>query len=134
MPSLNLPPRLARRLEVSQAVLLDVEPKEITGDSADFVLFSAPAELPPPAMMGVTLKEEGNLVMIDDISPHGPALKMGLQKGDIFLSLDGQPIKNIEDLKIIMFFKKHGGDKVKVKIMRLRRIFPDQELEMEIPL
>ncbi|NTV14107.1 MAG: PDZ domain-containing protein [Desulfobulbaceae bacterium] len=129
-----IPPRLARRLAVSQAVVLNAEPKEITGDSADFVLFSPAAELPPPAMMGVVLKQDGDRVVIDDLSPHGQGMKMGLQKGDIFLSLDGHPIKTIEDLKIIMFFKKHGGDKVKVKIKRLRRIFPDQELEMVIPL
>jgi len=130
----GIPPRLLRRLEVSQTVLLNSESKEITGESADFVLFSPPAELPPPAMMGVVLKQDGDRVLIDDISPHGQGGKMGLQKGDIFLSLDGQPIKTIEDLKIIMFFKKHGGDQVKVKIKRLRKIFPDQELEMVIPL
>ena len=130
----GIPPRLARRLEASQAVLLNTEPNEISGDSADFVLFSPQAELPPPAMMGVVLKQDGDRVVIDDLSPHGQGMKMGLQKNDIFLSLDGQPIKTVEDLKIIMFFKKHGGDKVKVKIKRLRRIFPDQELEMEIPL
>ncbi|HSH12601.1 MAG TPA: ChaN family lipoprotein, partial [Desulfurivibrionaceae bacterium] len=130
----GIPPRLARRIEVSQAVLLNVEPKEITGDSADFVLFTPPAELPPPAMIGVVLKQEGERVMVDDLSPHGQGLRMGLKKGDIFLSLDDQSIKSIEDLKIVMFFKKHGGDKVKVKLLRPRRIFSDQELEMEIPL
>lgn len=130
----GIPPRLARRLEVSQAVLLNTEPKEITGDSADFVLFSPPAELPPPAMMGVVLKQEGDRVLIDELSPHGQGMKMGLKKGDIFLNLDGQPIRTIEDLKMVMFFKKHGGDKVKVKILRPRRIFTDQELEMVIPL
>ncbi len=130
----GIPPRLARRVEVSQAILLNVEPNEISGDSADFVLFSPPAELPPAAMLGVVLKQDGDRVLIDDISPHGQGMKMGLQKGDIFLSLDGQPIKSIEDLKIVMFFKKHGGDQVKVKVKRIRRIFPDQELEMVIPL
>lgn len=130
----GIPPRLARRVEVSQAVLLNVEPKEITGDSADFLLFSPPAELTPPAMMGVVLKQEGDRVLIDDLAPHSPAMKLGLQKGDIFLSLDDQPIKAIEDIKLVMFFKKHGGDKVKVKIKRIRRIFADQELELEIPL
>jgi uncharacterized iron-regulated protein len=130
----GIPPRLARRLEISQAVLLNVEPKEITADSADFVLFSSPAELPPPAMMGVVLKQDGDRVLIDDLSPQSPAMRLGLQKGDIFLSLDGQQIKAIEDIKLVMFFKKHGGDKVKIKIKRARRIFADQELEMEIPL
>jgi uncharacterized iron-regulated protein len=130
----GIPPRLNRRLAVSQAVLLNAEPKEITGDSADFVLFSPPAELPPPAMMGVVLKQEGDRVLIDDLAPHGQGMKMGLKKGDIFVSLDDQPIMTIEDIKMVMFFKKHGGDQVKVKIRRPRRIFADQELEMVIPL
>jgi uncharacterized iron-regulated protein len=130
----GIPPRLARRLPVSQVVLLNAESKEINEDSADYVLFTPPAELPPAAMLGVVLKQDGDKVRIDDLSPHGQGMKMGLRKGDIFLSLDGQEIKTIEDLKIVMFFKKHGSDKVKVKILRPRKIFSDQELEMEVPL
>lgn len=130
----GIPPRLARRLPVSQSVLLNVEPREIGPETADFVLFSPPAELPPTAMMGVVLKEADGKVVIDKVSPHGQAMQKGLKVGDIFLALDNQPIKTIEDLKLVMFFKRHGGDRVKVKALRPRRILPDQIIEVEVPL
>ncbi len=127
-----IPPRVTRRLAVSQSVLLNAESREITTDTADYVFFSPPAELPPPALMGVILKQEGDRVAIETVSPHGMAGKAGLKEGDIFLALDNQPVKTIEDIRIIMFFKKHGKDKVKVKIRRPRKIFRDQELEFEV--
>jgi uncharacterized iron-regulated protein len=127
-----IPPRVARRLEVSQSVVLNAEPSAITSATADYVFFSAPAELPPPALMGVILKQDGNRVMIEKIAPHGMAGKAGLKEGDFIVSLDGQPIETIEDIKIIMFFKKHGIDKVAVKAIRPRKLFPDRKIEVEV--
>jgi S1-C subfamily serine protease len=85
-------------------------------------------------MMGVVLKQEGEQVVIDELSPHGMAGKMGLKKGDVFLSLDGRPIKTVEDIKLTMFFKKHGGDKVAVRVKRPHWLWADQEIAVEVPL
>jgi len=128
-----IPPRVARRLEVKQAVILNVEQSEVDAETADYLLFSAPATLPPPALMGVVLKEEEGRVLVDKVSPHGMAGKSGIKPGDIILSLDGKPVASIEELKIIMFYKEKGG-KVLVGLKREHRFWPDAELEVEVPL
>jgi uncharacterized iron-regulated protein len=128
-----IPPRVARRLPTKQAVILNVEQQEVVAETADYLFFSPPANLPPPVMMGVVLKEENGKVVVDKLSPHGMAGKSGVKAGDIILALDGRPTNSIEELKIILFFKKHG-EKVVAKLQRARKLWPDHELEIEVPL
>lgn len=128
-----IPPRVARRIEVKQAVVLNVEQREVDAETADYLVFSAPVSLPGAAMLGVFLKEQNGNVVIDKISPHGVAKKSGLKEKSIILALDDKPIDNIEELKIILFFKKKG-DKVKVKLKRVRKFWPDSELDIEVTL
>lgn len=128
-----IPPRVARRLEVEQAVVLNVEQREVDAETADFLVFSDPANLPRAARMGVMLREQDGRVVVDKLSPHGMAGKSGVKKGDIILALDGRPTDTIEELKIILFFKKRG-EKVVAKLKRVRRFWPDYELEIEVPL
>ena len=128
-----IPPRVARRLEVKQAVVLNVEQREVDAETADFLVFSTPVSLPMAAMMGVVLKEKSGNIVIEKLSPHGMAGKSGIKKGDIILALDGKPTATIEELKLILFFKKKG-EKVIAKLKRVRRFWPDSELEIEVPL
>jgi uncharacterized iron-regulated protein len=128
-----IPPRVARRLEVKQAVILNVEQREVDAETADYLVFSAPTSLPRAAMMGVILREKDGNVVVDKLSPHGMAGKSGVKKGDIILALDDKPTNTIEELKIILFFKKKG-EKVIAKLKRVRRFWPDSELEIEVPL
>ena len=83
--------------------------------------------------MGVMLKEKEGKVVVEKLSPHGMAGKSGIKPRDIILALDDRPIPSIEELKIILFYKKKG-DKVKVRVKRIRRFWPDSELEVEVPL
>ncbi len=129
----GIPPRVNRRLEVDQAVVINSEPNEVSVDTADFVVFSPAASLPRAALMGIVMKEQDGKIFIDKISPHGMAGKSGVKKGDILLAIDNSPTSNIEDVKIIMFFKKRG-DKALVKVKRVRKFWPDSELEIEVPL
>jgi uncharacterized iron-regulated protein len=128
-----IPPRVARRIEVKQAVLLNVEQLEVTEGTADYLIFSAPASLPAAAMMGVVLKEVAGQVIVDKLSPHGLAGKSGVKAGDMILALDDRPITSIEELKIMLFFKKKG-DKVTVGLQRKHKFWPASELEVVVPL
>jgi len=128
-----IPPRVARRIPVNQAVVINVEQQEVKAESADYLVFSSPASLPPAAIMGVMLKEKDGRVIVEKLSPHGMAGKSGVKAGDIILALDGRPIPSIEELKIILFFKEKG-DKVMARLKRVRRFWPDSELEIEVPL
>lgn len=128
-----IPPRVARRLEVEQVVLLNAEQREVDAETADYLIFSPPANLPPAPVMGVSLKEQDQNVVVEKLSPHGMAGKSGIKNGDIIVALDDKPTPSIEELKIILFFKKNG-EKVKVRVKRVRKFWPDSDLEIEVPL
>lgn len=56
-------------------------------------------------------------VLIDDIIPHGPVYKSPLQVGDVLISIDGETVDSIEDIKRILY-EKSEGDVIEVVYMR----------------
>ena len=131
----GIPPRVARRKDVTQAVVMSSDGSAIAAPEADFLVFMPPAALPAQALMGVVLakgKEDGQ-VLIEEVAAESPALKAGLKRGDIIISLNGQPMGTPDDVKIILVDKKKG-DTVKAAIKRPRQIFADQELAVDVTL
>ncbi|MDH3360217.1 MAG: ChaN family lipoprotein, partial [Desulfobulbaceae bacterium] len=128
-----IPPRVARRINVKQAVVANINSTEADPEQIDYAFLLDPAQLPPAPLLGVMLTEKDDTVLIDKLSPHGMAQKMGIREKDVILALDGQPTKTIGDLKIIMLNKKKG-EKVEVTIKRKRAILPDKTLKIEVPL
>ncbi|MBI5205888.1 MAG: ChaN family lipoprotein [Nitrospirae bacterium] len=106
---------------------------DIDNNIGDYVLF--PDSLKPPfsAKLGIVLKKDEDGVFIDDFSKDSAALKSGIKKGDIILSVDDWKVETVEDVRIALF-DKNPGDSVKVKIVRKRFLLKDKELEFEIAL
>jgi membrane-associated protease RseP (regulator of RpoE activity) len=131
-----IPPRVFRRLSVQQAVVVNVEAGvEADPDAADYLFFSPPAALPPAPLLGVMLKETENETgaQIADLSPQGQAQEAGIKKGDIIIAIDGDPVQDVEDVKIAMAFKE-GRESVRVRVKRARVLLADEELEFEVGL
>ena len=61
--------------------------------------------------------EEGNGVKILDVAPETPAAKAGLQKDDILIDVNGEALKNVDDLKT-KFAETKEGDVLKIKFTR----------------
>ncbi len=61
----------------------------------------------PPAVAHVYGVKSG--VLISNVIPGTPAAKAGLKSGDIITSVDGQPIKNGDDLVNVVTAKKPGS-------------------------
>ncbi|MBI4460666.1 MAG: Do family serine endopeptidase [Acidobacteria bacterium] len=59
-------------------------------------------------------------VVITGIQPSGPAEKAGIQRGDVILSVDGQPVKSGDDL-VSRVASKAVGESVTLKYMRDRK-------------
>ncbi|MDA8160682.1 MAG: ChaN family lipoprotein [Desulfobacteraceae bacterium] len=130
-----IPPRVSRRLPVEQAVVMDSDGTPIYPEEADYLFFMPPAELPPPALMGVVMgmsKGHQDKVAVDEVMPHSPAAKAGIRKGDLMLTIDGQAVTDPEEARILLIDKK-PGDRIKVKVDR-PALFGEHGLELELTL
>ncbi|MDE1161736.1 MAG: trypsin-like peptidase domain-containing protein [Acidobacteriaceae bacterium] len=56
-------------------------------------------------------------VMVSMVTPNGPASKAGLQAGDVIVSVDGQPVKDGDDL-VNIISARHPGTTVKLGYLR----------------
>ncbi len=120
----GIPPRVARYLRLRQASVVNITSQDQYSNIADiadyFFMESAPS-LPPRAKMGMILEEKkkgtATYLQIDGFSPHGNAGKSGLQKHDILLAIDKNPVYDMDDVRIAMLDKK-AGDVVTVTVER----------------
>jgi uncharacterized iron-regulated protein len=129
-----IPPRVSRRLDIPQAVVLNSSVNASETKTADFMFFTPPAALTPLPLLGVMLDgtedEEG--VLVKDLNPQGQAKDAGIRKDDIILAIGSEPINDIEDVKIALFYQEES-ESVTVKVRR-RKLFGPQEINIEVPL
>jgi len=105
----GIPPRLARRMEVRQATVINVADEaapENLPEVADYFFISEPLPAEAPPKMGIMLKEQtdpgGQHLEVIDFSPESKAPEAGLEKGDRLLSVAGTPIATMADVRIAM--------------------------------
>lgn len=119
----GIPPRVARRVQIEQASLLNIyENSPANLDQvADYFFLAAPAELPPSAKIGVVLSietEDGqSFQKITELSPQGKAAAAGLLAGDIIKEINGVPVSDMADLRIAMLDAR-AGETVDIKVIR----------------
>jgi uncharacterized iron-regulated protein len=135
----GIPPRVARRLPVEQASVLNIH-----GDSpptdlkrvADYYFLAAPAELPPSPQIGIVLEprtEDGRTRQtISQLSPHGKAGAAGLREGDILQEVNGYPIADMADVRIAML-GAGAGENIDIKVIRKKDGEP-RELHFRVEL
>ncbi len=138
-----IPPRVKRRLNIDQSVVLGIHAYDNSDDNSsqfDYLMDIPFIEGKTAGKLGLVLKNEPNKndaistqVRIVQVSHHGKAGQAGVQKNDIILSIEDQPVKDIEDLKITLMYN-NPGDSVKVKILRENQIMPDEILELNVVL
>ena len=114
----GIPKRLERRTNATYAIVLDggegVEPQ-----MADYLLLTKKQELPPAGVLGVSLEEKDGECRIRSITPGGAGEKGGLKRGDVLVEVDGQTIKRVADMRLVLWDKK-PGDRVRVSVRRKR--------------
>lgn len=128
-----IPPRVARRLDAEQSVVVNVRENELAPEEADYVFFSAPVNLPPSPKLGVMLEEKDDGPTITALSPQGSAKNAGLDEDDIILAIGGKEVKSVEDIKIELLYKEHGNT-VQVKVLRPVFLLPDAVLNFDVTL
>ncbi len=129
----GIPDRVKRLSGADQSVILLGEQGDIGKNIADFILFPEKTEGPRTAQLGVYLTESSGGVIINKLVGNSPAMKAGLKKNDIIISLDGREVKDIPDLKIVLM-DKMKGDKVIIKVRRKSGESPARELTLTCEL
>ena len=128
----GIPSRTCRRGKYDQAIIIaNATCDSIEQDMADFFLFPPMVQPPFSAKLGVILNDEDNRVVLKKVMHNSIAQKSGLKSGDLLLSFDGEPVKDISHLKLALLFKKEG-DTARIKIKRIKRFARDKVLELTV--
>jgi uncharacterized iron-regulated protein len=114
----GIPKRLQRRTNATYAIVLSggeaVEPQ-----MADYLLLTKKQELPPAGVLGISLEEKDGECRIRSLTPGDAGEKGGLKRGDVLVEVDGQTIKRVADMRLVLWDKK-PGDRVRVSVRRKR--------------
>jgi len=134
----GIPPRVKRRLDISQYILHTADNIEKPTESiADYVVYLEEKQLPTAGKIGISLEEieenGDNFVKITGLTAESNAGKAGLQVGDILNSIDGYSTKDMEDIRIAMIGAL-PGDIISVEISRSTPGLEDENLELSIEL
>lgn len=137
----GIPPRVARRIPVNQASVLNIynnnEPKNLS-DIADYYFFSAPQELPEKPRIGIVLNtidddDSGvSHLKIEQLSPHGKASEAGLLEGDIIEKIKDIAVSTMSELHRAMLDAK-VGEKITIHVIRSGKN-SEQKLVFEVEL
>jgi uncharacterized iron-regulated protein len=129
----GIPRRLERRLPMSSAIVLNGWDGALETDLADFILLTQQRKLPPSGRLGVLLDNATEVLKVDTCLPDSPCTRAGLMRGDRFLSIDGEPVDDMTDLRLAMW-DKQPGDTVILRVSRTHWFSPPQELSYSIEL
>jgi uncharacterized iron-regulated protein len=113
----GIPNRLDRQIHSVSAIVLNNAQETPSPKQGDYLLFSPEIKLAPTGKMGIAMSDSKNGVLVKSVTPHSAALKVGIQKGDVIIAIDGQTIKTSADVKLWGLDKKPND----VVVLKLRR-------------
>jgi aminopeptidase N len=125
----GIPRRAARRNGDPYAILLN--DAELARDVADYILYPGTLPMEGSPKLMVFLAEEKGHIVIQGFSAGSVSEEAGLQKGDMILSLDQNPVHHIDDVRLELLFKKRG-EPVKARILREEPQGGEKEMEFEV--
>ena len=129
----GIPRRLERRTPVSTAIVLAGWEGELGPEIGDYLLLPQERDLPAAGRIGAFLDEDEDRLEVSSCTSGSACDKAGLKAGDQILSLEGQPITSMADLKLIMW-DKSPGDRIEMEIRRKRWLSGPRQLTLEIVL
>ena len=129
----GIPRRLVRRIPVSSAIVLNSWQGGLESDLADFLLLPQKRVLPAAGKFGALLAEQDGKLKVDVCLSGSPCEAAGIRQGDQVVSVNGEPVVDMADLRELTWDKK-PGDKVTLEIRRTRWFVQPQELSYELEL
>ncbi len=127
----GIPKRAFKRNGLDYAIVLN--DADVEKGIADYVIFpeASKAETAPKLM--VLIDDRDETVRIKGFVENSVSEKAGLKVEDAILALDGHPVKDIEDVKIALFFK-NAGDTIAIKTRRTDSSKRSEDLEFNVKL
>lgn len=130
----GIPDRVKRRTGADGVIVLNDSVKQFEAGVGDYLLMPTPLRLSKEARIGAILDTStpGEL-RVTGFSEGSPAEKAGIETGDRLLSIDGQDVASMADLKIALL-DKNPGDKLPVRVQRKGWFGSEKELGFDVTL
>ncbi|TVQ85470.1 MAG: PDZ domain-containing protein [Chromatiaceae bacterium] len=132
----GIPNRLARRLAVPAATVLNGSQRLVTPDLADFLLFPRAVSLPASGLLGVMLETgaEGAGIGVQGFAEVSGARDAGIETGDRIVQIGTTEIARYADIRIALL-DSSPGDTLPVGVLRkARRGRQEERLDFEVRL
>jgi len=105
-----IPGRLARMIGAESAVVLTGNGESHEAGAVDFVFTERDIDLGPPGQMGMMLAGGDGGVTVREVRPSGPAARAGFRPGDRILSIAGERIGDMADVKLALLDRTPGEE------------------------
>jgi uncharacterized iron-regulated protein len=129
----GIPRRLVRRIPVSTAIVLSDWAGEYGPGVADYLLLPQRRDLPAAGQIGALLNREEGRLEVRSCASGSACEAAGLKPRDEILSIDGQPVGEIADLRLVMW-DRMPGDRIRLEIRRKRWRLAPRRLIRELTL
>ncbi len=129
----GIPNRVNRRLPVDAATVINSGPRAIKSGMADFLLLPEERRLPPAGKLGIFMETGTDGVKVNEFATASAGQAAGMQKGDYFITLNGEKIARFGDVKSALWDRK-PGDTVTVRVRRGHWLLGDKELVFKVTL
>ena len=113
----GIPNRLDRQIHSVSAIVLNNAHEPPSPKQGNYLLFSPEIKLAPAGKMGIAMSDSKNGVLVKSVTPDSAALKAGIQKGDVIVTIDGKTIETSSNVKLWGLDKK-PNDVVTLKLRR----------------
>ena len=136
----GIPPRVAARMEVSQASVLNLATSRLSATelakTTDYLFLLESYEFAPQGKIGVVLLEKeiegGTRMEIVDVNPQSNAGAAGVQKDDILIFIDELAIHTMDDVRLALL-DKAVGETVRIAVLRGGKT-AEERIDIEVQL
>jgi uncharacterized iron-regulated protein len=105
-----IPGRLAD-LDPEETAILATGPKErYAGGEPDVLFAERDLALEPAGQIGMALTAQEDGIRVRQVRPQSPAEQVGFQTGDRILSIAGEPVSTIEDVRLALLDRSPGEE------------------------
>ncbi|MGE0373278.1 MAG: ChaN family lipoprotein [Gammaproteobacteria bacterium] len=129
----GIPDRLARRVPVAGAIVLNGWEGEITPEVADYLLMPAERTLPAAGRIGALLVPDGDGLKVEACTADSACAAAGIERGDRLLAIDAVPVSDLADVNAVMWDRK-PEEAVTLTLRRERWFAPAEERTVELKL